>query len=74
MFYTAKVNSRARMMMTDRQSPNFLHTPGFPLLLAVTDCSTLILAAMGRKYKTQSWDWAFIQVTNLPSFVMANCR
>lgn len=29
-------------MMTDRQSPNFLHSPGVPLLLAVTDCNTFV--------------------------------
>lgn len=29
---------------------------------------------MRRKHKTQSWDWAFVLVTSLSSFVMANCR
>lgn len=29
LFYAAKVNSRARKMMSGKQSPNFLHTPWF---------------------------------------------
>lgn len=64
LFYTTKVNSRARKMITDN-SHQISTLPGFPLLLSVTDCNTFVLAGMRRKHKTQSWDWAFILVTAL---------